>query len=92
MPLLAITSGILTVSMNESMAIVLLDSGKFEEVRGMLGSLDSVCLTTLLSVAVGPRWSAKARITGEGASRILLDVRQVSKESFKINFFKGRLL
>ena len=86
MPLLTITSGILTVSLNESMAIVLLDSGKFDEVRGMLGSLDSVCLTALLSVAVGPRWSAKTRITGEGASRILLDVRQVSKESFKIIF------
>ena len=82
MPLLTITSGILTVSLNESMAIVLLDSGKFEEVRGMLGSLDSLCLTALMSVAVGPRWSAKTRFTKEGASRILLDVRQVSKENF----------
>ena len=81
MPLLAITSGILTVSLDESMAIVLLDSGNFEEVRGMLESLNSVCLTTLLSVATGPRWSAKTRITRDGASRILLDVRQVGETS-----------
>ena len=79
MPILAITSGVFTVSINESMAIVLLDSEKFGEVCGLLESLDSVCVTALLSVAVGPRWTAKTRITGEGASRILLDVRQVSK-------------
>ena len=84
MPILAITSGVFTVSINESMAIVLLDSEKFGEVCGLLESLDSVCVTALLSVAVGPRWTAKTRITGEGASRILLDVRQVSKTIFKM--------
>ena len=79
MPLLAITSGIFTVSINESMAVVLLDSEKFDEVYGLLESLDSVCLTALLSVAVGPKWTAKAKSTMGGASRILLDVRQVCK-------------
>ena len=79
MPLLAITSGIFTVSINESMAIVLLDSEKFDEVWGLLESLDSVCLTALLSVAVGHKWTAKARSTMGGASRILLDIRQVCK-------------
>ena len=83
MPLLAITSGIFTVSINESMAVVLLDSGKFDEVYGLLESLDSVCWTALLSMAVGPNWSAKTRSTMGGASRILLDVRQVCKTFFK---------
>ena len=83
MPLLAITSSIFTVSINEAMAVVLLDSGKFYEVRGLLESLDSVCWTALLTVAVGPNWSAKTRSTMGGALRVLLDVRQVCKTFFK---------
>ena len=79
MPILAITSGIFTVSNDESLAIVLLDSGKFNEVYGLLESLESVCLPALLSVAVGPNWAAKVRSAMGGGSRILLDIRQVCK-------------
>ena len=80
MSVLAITSGIFTVSDNESLAIVLLDSGKFEEVFGLLLGLESVCLSALLSVAVGPSWAAKTRNTMGGSSRILLDIRQVCSD------------
>ena len=91
MPVLAITSGIFTVSINESMAIVLLDSEKFDEVYGLLESLGSVSVAALLSVAVGPKWTAKTKSTMGGASRILLDVRQVCKIFFfqKIFVFKS---
>ena len=73
----AITSGIFMVSDNESLVVVLQDSGKFEEVFGLLLGLESVCLPALLSVAVGPSWAAKTRSTVGGSSRILLDIRQV---------------
>ena len=76
----AITSGIFIVSDNESLVVVLLDSGKFEEVFGLLLGLESVCLSALLSVAVGPSWAAKTRSTTGGSSRILLDIRQVCND------------
>ena len=87
MPVLAITSGIFTVSINESMAIVLLDSEKFDVVYGLLENLGSVSVAALLSVAVGPKWTAKMKSTLGGASRILLDVRQVCKIFFRKYLF-----
>ena len=76
----AITSGIFMVSDNESLVVVLQDSGKFEEVFGLLLGLESVCLPALLSVAVGPSWAVKTRNTMGGSSRILLDIRQVCSD------------
>ena len=68
------------VSDNESLAIVLLNSENFEEVYGLLEQLETVCLSSLLGVAVGPSWAAKTKGTRGGSSRILLDIRQVSKK------------
>ena len=79
MPVQSITSGIMIVSDNESLAIVLLNSENFEEVYGLLEQLETVCLSSLLGVAVGPRWAAKTKETLGGGTRILLDIRQVCK-------------
>ena len=77
--ILSITSGIITVSDNESIVIVLLDAEEFGVVYGLLEGLGSLRWSSLLGVAVGPGWKARRRESAWGGSRILLDIRQVCK-------------